>query len=224
MTEAEWLGCDDPLEMLDFLRSRSPVSDRKERLFACGCCRRIWHLLKDPRSRDAVEAAESYVDGCFDGLAMSAVAAEADAAIGDVSLMSQAAEHAAVAAAQASSLVHMGRAAEAAAVAAGDALSPENWLQAKWDEQVLQSDMLRCVFGNPFRPVSIAPVWLVWNDGTVHRVAQAIYDERAFDRMPILADALEDAGCTNQAILDHCRQPGEHVRGCWVVDLLLGKS
>ena len=63
-----------------------------------------------------------------------------------------------------------------------------------------------------------------WNDGTVHRVAQAIYDERAFERMPILADALEDAGCDNADILNHCRNGGEHVRGCWVIDLLLGKS
>ena len=66
--------------------------------------------------------------------------------------------------------------------------------------------------------------WLAWNGGTIHHLAQAIYDERAFDRLPILADALEDAGCTDAAILDHCRQPGEHVRGCWVVDLLLGKT
>ncbi len=65
--------------------------------------------------------------------------------------------------------------------------------------------------------------WLAWNGGTVQKVAQSIYDERAFDRMPILADALEEAGCTNQDILGHCRQPREHVRGCWVVDLLLGE-
>jgi hypothetical protein len=66
--------------------------------------------------------------------------------------------------------------------------------------------------------------WLAWNENTVPRLAQTIYDERAFDRLPILADALEEAGCTDTAILDHCRQPGEHYRGCWAVDLLLGKS
>jgi hypothetical protein len=58
----------------------------------------------------------------------------------------------------------------------------------------------------------------------VARLARGIYDDRAFDRLPILADALEDAGCHDTAILDHCRQPGPHVRGCWVVDLLLGKE
>ncbi len=64
----------------------------------------------------------------------------------------------------------------------------------------------------------------MWNDATIPKVAQAIYDDRAFDRLPILADALEDAGCDNADLLTHCRSGGEHVRGCWVVDLLLGKS
>src|SRR5581483_3643837 len=74
------------------------------------------------------------------------------------------------------------------------------------------------------RDTALQREWLTWNDSLVRRLAQAIYDERAFDRLPILADALEEAGCTNADILNHCRQPGEHVRGCWVVDLLLGKS
>jgi hypothetical protein len=70
----------------------------------------------------------------------------------------------------------------------------------------------------------VETIWLSWNDGIVPKLAQAIYDDRVFDRLPILADALEEAGCTNADILNHCRRPGEHVRGCWVVDLLLGKS
>jgi hypothetical protein len=87
-----------------------------------------------------------------------------------------------------------------------------------------QAKLVRDIFSNPFRPPSLDPSWLSWNDGTIPKLAQAIYDDRAFDRLPILADALEEAGCTNADILNHCRQPGEHVRGCWVVDLLLGKS
>ena len=74
---------------------------------------------------------------------------------------------------------------------------------------------------DPFRPHSVDSGWLT---RTVLDLAQAIYDDRAFADLPILADALEDAGCTDRAILDHCRQPGEHVRGCWAVDLVLGKS
>ena len=81
--------------------------------------------------------------------------------------------------------------------------------------------LLRDIFGNPFRPVAADPKWLT---SAVVGLAQAIYEERAFDRMPILADALEEAGCDNADVLNHCRQPGEHVRGCWVVDLVLGKE
>ena len=80
---------------------------------------------------------------------------------------------------------------------------------------------MRCIFGNPFRPVTFDPIW---RTATVTSLAQAIYDERAFDRLPILADALEDAGCTCAEMLEHCRQPSQHARGCWVVDLLLGKD
>ena len=85
--------------------------------------------------------------------------------------------------------------------------------------------MLRDIVGNPFRlPPAIEPAWLVWNDGTIRKIVQAIYEERAFDRLPILADALEDTGCDNVELLAHCRGDGPHVRGCWVVDLLLGKQ
>jgi hypothetical protein len=80
---------------------------------------------------------------------------------------------------------------------------------------------IRCVVGNPFRPVSIDPLWLT---SDVLGLARGIYEERAFDRLPILADALMDAGCDNDDILTHCRSEGPHVRGCWVVDLILGKE
>lgn len=85
------------------------------------------------------------------------------------------------------------------------------------------ANVLRDIFGNPFRRVTVDPAWLAWNDGTVVKMAQCIYEDRAFDQLPILADALEEAGCVDTGILRHCRQEGEHVRGCWVVDLLLGK-
>ncbi|MBY0456195.1 MAG: hypothetical protein K2V38_02540 [Gemmataceae bacterium] len=82
------------------------------------------------------------------------------------------------------------------------------------------ANLIRDVFGNPFRPVAFDPVW---RTSTAVALAQGIYDERAFDRMPILADALQDAGCDNDDILNHCRDANTpHVRGCWVVDLVLG--
>ena len=68
------------------------------------------------------------------------------------------------------------------------------------------------------------PAWLAWNGGTVRKLAEAIYDERAFDRLPVLADALEEAGCADEGVLRHCRGGGPHVRGCWVIDLILGKE
>ena len=85
-------------------------------------------------------------------------------------------------------------------------------------------DLLRDVFGNPFRPACLDATWLRWNAGTVVKIANTINDDRAFDRLPELAHALEEAGCTNADILAHCRSEGPHVRGCWVVDLVLGKE
>ncbi|WP_246173648.1 hypothetical protein [Limnoglobus roseus] len=84
-----------------------------------------------------------------------------------------------------------------------------------------QAAILRDIFGDPFRPVTFDSHW---QSETAVSLAQAIYDDRAFDRLPILADALQDAGCEDADVLSHCRGDGPHVRGCWVVDLVLGKK
>jgi hypothetical protein len=93
------------------------------------------------------------------------------------------------------------------------------------------AQLLRDMFGNPFRPAPLDPAWLNWKGGTIPRLAEVIYQDRELptghldrDRLAVLGDALEDAGCTDPDILDHCRQPGEHVRGCWLIDLILGKE
>src|SRR5262249_31068525 len=91
-------------------------------------------------------------------------------------------------------------------------------------EKEQQASLLRCIVGNPFRPVTIASSWLTWKDGTIVKLAQGIYADRTFDQLPLLADALEDAGCDNADLLSHLRGPGPHVRGCWALDLLLGKE
>jgi hypothetical protein len=101
---------------------------------------------------------------------------------------------------------------------------PTSWFAALAAENSAQASLLRDIVGNPFWTSNLDPLWLSWNGGTVQQLARAIYDERRFDDLPVLADALEDAGCTDAAILNHCRGPGPHVRGCWVLDLLLGKS
>ncbi|MBN9518636.1 hypothetical protein J0H58_08980 [bacterium] len=83
------------------------------------------------------------------------------------------------------------------------------------------ASLIRCIFGNPFRPVALDPVW---RTEAVVALATGIYAERAFERLSVLADALEDAGCVNSGVLEHCRSDGPHARGCWVVDLQLGKA
>jgi hypothetical protein len=89
------------------------------------------------------------------------------------------------------------------------------------EERQRQCDLIRDIVGNPFRPALIDTRWLT---STVVALAETIYQDRAFDRLPILADALQDAGCGDEQVLQHCRGPGPHVRGCWVVDLVTGRG
>ncbi len=207
MTEAEWLSCTDPQMMLEFFRGR--VNDRKLRLFAVACCHRFWPSITEPTSRNAVEVAERYADSLVGIHTLHAARLVAAHMRGRMPY---------------NATIHV----------ADDEASNAAWEVATYlsgafapvadDERAVQANLLRCIVGNPFRLVTIDPAWLAWNDGTIPKLAQGIYDERAFDRMPILADALEEAGCTNTDILQHCRQSGEHERGCWVVDFLLGKE
>jgi hypothetical protein len=88
-------------------------------------------------------------------------------------------------------------------------------------DKAIECRLIRDIFVNPYRPVSVDQCWLTSN---VVSIAHQIYESRDFGAMPILADALQDAGCENADVLDHCRGPGPHVRGCWVVDLVLGKQ
>jgi hypothetical protein len=218
MTESEWLACADPNVMLAFLRTKA--TKRRLRLFAVGCCRKIWHRLTDARSRSAVEVAERFADDPHnqelrDALSKAAAAAYAvEAAARESIFMVNA--HAAV---RACHTVEYTVASEIfaafAVMTACAAAYPENLMKSH-----LHCILLRDIFGNPFCPVSIDQSC---KGGTALDLAQAIYDERAFDGLPILADALEDVGCTNQEILGHCRGSGPHVRGCWVLDLLLGE-
>jgi hypothetical protein len=199
MTEAEWLASTDPQTMLKYLRE---ASDRKLRLFACACCHRIWHLLTDD-DRHAVGAAEQFAEGLVTAKVRDAARYTCGAATtGHLPAASRAAGSATFASGWATAGMTAAHAAEAGLGS-----------QA-------QCDLIGELFGNPFRLVSVDPAWGLWNSGTIPKLAQAIYEERTFDRMPLLADALEDAGCTDPTILDHLRGPGRHVRGCWVIDLL----
>lgn len=235
MTEAEWNDCSDPLAMLDFLRR--PASDRKLRLFACACCRRVWSLLTNEGSRQAIRVAEDFADGRAAADALDEAEAEAEDVYQQINLdrgeseAGSSPETAAYAAWLASSSywrdphethAYLPDDAKEAASAVVDSLG-ENPGRLP-SERRHQADLLRCIVGNPFRPVELDTAWLAYSDAAVVKIATVVYEERAWDRIPILADALEDAGCANTDILEHCRGPGPHVRGCWVVDLLLGKE
>jgi hypothetical protein len=242
--------------MLSFLRDK--VSQRKIRLFVCACCRRIWHLLPDERSRRTVEIVERFAEGLANKEALEAARvaanAAADAAVQVVCAadavysedrstasaysIAEAIQSAAYApcmvaedVVQAANSVlsttcAVGCNAEAAAYATGGddsaARTAEQFARAA--EGSAQADLLRHFVGNPFQASCLDPNWLAWNGNTITELARAIHEELRFDDLPILADALEEAGCTDTAILNHCREPGPHMRGCWVLDLLLGKS
>jgi hypothetical protein len=228
MNEAEWLACGDSGPMLAFLRGRA--SERKFRLFACACARRPWHLLTDERSRRAVEEAERLADGLAGPSGVQAArAAAAELWVGagrPARLALDAAAEAAFAALHDVASEAAGQAANGAEWAAGARSNPTATMPARVAERKVQANLLRDIFGPaPFRPLPrLNPAWLAWEGGTVPKLAASLYDERAFDRLPILADALEEAGCDAAEVLTHWRGPGPHARGCWALDLVLGKQ
>jgi hypothetical protein len=236
VTEAEWLVCENSQEMLHSLRGRA--TERKLRLFAVACCRRIDHLFYSQRYRTAIDVVERYADGnatdaeieqahykCAEGdiyetdavlfyIQMAALEVTAHQGMelfehSHDSPAFYAARHGMVYANDAESALAAKSGGEKAGRATCKVLEP------------VEVALVREHFGNPFRPVTVDPEWLT---STVVQLAQGIYDDRAFDRLPVLADALQDAGCDNTDVLNHCRDAGPHARGCWIVDMLLGKS
>jgi hypothetical protein len=241
MTKKEWLTCNDSQQMLRLLQEKGMLSEREARLskrkvqlFAAACCRRIWHFLTDARSRIAVEIAEQYADGLQSEQDLTTVerpALQAGSEAFDDVIRGQAGTyyHAAMAAwltvnsPTSSSVEVVVRRAIWVTVCDHDTRDEENAAQA-----ILLRDII-------FDPVStlpvIAPSVKVWSDATIPRLAQAAYEHRTLpdghldtSRLAVLADALEDAGCMTTPLMEHLRGPGPHVRGCWAIDLLLGKS
>jgi hypothetical protein len=242
MTEPEWFACKMPEPMLSVVAHAT----RKLRLFALACCARIDHLITDPRSRAALEFAARHVETPVNRQKGRTRIEKAGRAAwrerydemfnftderNSACLVRSCAANAAVqtlnvrppfAASYSSSFacfaVAWGAMYDAKKSSLGTTLPDE----LKAPEYELQVHLLRDVFGNPFRPVAPDPAWLTPD---VVALARGIYAEQAFDRMPILADALQDAGCANDEVLKHCRDTSlKHVRGCWPVDLLSGKG
>jgi hypothetical protein len=228
MTERQWLTSHHPEPMLLHLDRERRLDRRKARLFAAACCRRVAHLLSDWGSREALEVAERHADGLFSDLDLDrAQRAARGAAAGE--RQNAAAAFAVLfltgAVSFASDRLHLARAVGSnAAEAAGDAGDEDQSTTAHYSERVAQARLLRELFGNPFRSVTANRAWLGWNDGTVGKIARVVYQERCFAEMPVLADALEEAGCADGDLLAHCRQSAEHFRGCWVLDLLLART
>jgi hypothetical protein len=231
VTEQEWLTCSDPKPMLEFLCGQT--TERKLRFFAVACCRHIWNLLIDPGSRKAVIEAELHADGRLTDEQLCRVSEEAEAAFQRVRAqqpdpVSDSPQKMAASAVWGATVSRLEDSIfvpdePIIGMAINTALQAEVTAEYEWqDEQrTIQSSLVRDIFGNPFCPANADPTWHTLD---VISLATGIYEDRAFDRLPILADALQDAGCDNDDILDHCRSDGPHVRGCWVVDLLLGKS
>ncbi len=230
MTEADWLACDDPNPMLEFLRDRG--DDRKFRLFAVSA---VWPYVVafgDDRTREVLEVIHEASDG---RLNREDLCRERDK-IGEWGswmpyrkptgdLITRAAG-VGLYPEPIDSAFRM-----ASAVTFLETVAPldpaDEGAQGRTREELGRlsrsrlTSNVRDIFGNPFRSVGIRRQW---RTSTAVALASQMYESRDFSPMPILADALQDAGCEDAAVLDHCRGPGPHARGCWVVDMLLGKS
>lgn len=206
MTEADWLGCTDPELMLDYLRGRT--SDRKLRLFACACCRRIGHLW-DGRARNTVEVAELFADGVADQKKLDA----ARQTIGGTSLGTRAVTGGAARNTTEAEawLAARNTARNAAWVAAHHSSASGIWER----ERQLQAGLLRDIIGNPFRPA--APVTLT----SIRPVALAhdVYEGKS--NHELLRQALGEAGYKELA--EHFGDNRVHPKGCWALDAILNK-
>jgi hypothetical protein len=214
MTEAEWRACEDPQLMLEHVRQTIRVGraeGRKNYLLAVACSRLVWGLINDERLRRGVLWAEAFADDTDDPNEWPDIVSDVHYAYQSISTSDSRGLAIALAVyrltqktpSYASSDVLFASTNSAGFNPAGAAL-------------------IRDTFGNPFRPIVFSPSW---RTDTAIALARQMYASRDFSGMPILADALQDAGCDNADILEHCRDVKQtHVRGCWVVDLVLGKE
>jgi hypothetical protein len=208
MDEQAWLDSDNLIRLLDHLQA--DADSRKTLLLTAACFHRLWQRLPK-ECRDWARRAESVAKGAASPNSLQ----ETWEQVEDVLAYLDARHNGVGSGTEFSALLDI-------ATVRWLADWPQEEGATAWtDERQAQAVLVREVFGNPFRLVSLDPAW---RTPAILHLAQAVYDDRAFDHLPILADALEEAGGTNGEVLDHCRSPGPHVRGCWVVDLVLGKG
>jgi hypothetical protein len=225
MTEAEWLHADDPAVLLYHMPGWWP-SWRQHRLYLCACCRREETALP-PLARAALLAAEQYADGQLPAGELVTGLVEMDVSrsypgwesvlwlIRDL-VVGRPPEGDA-----------RGLAASRARRAVGQQFTGEQYEIYKSEyraERAAQAAIVRDILGNPFRPPQLDPAWIAHAGGAVVAVARGIYEDQRYDDLYVLADVLEEAGCADAPTLEHCRSGAAHVRGCWVLDLLLGNK
>jgi hypothetical protein len=234
MKEKQWLMSSDSRRMLEFVQRKQFIppklaARRRLRLFAVACCYNLqpWTWFENEQIQRLLRVAEEYAEGratkhelhdARESAEPIFAAAEQENLVGNpwgvyavrtLATTDDSANTAISAFAE-----------EAVAMCVPDMVAWELWGQEE-EIRKKQAQLFRDIFDNPFRSRTFDPAW---RTPSVLAVARAIYAERLFADMPILADALEEAGCTNADILDHCRSGSEHVRGCWALDLVLGKE
>jgi hypothetical protein len=216
VTEAQWRRCADPVPMFPVLSGLT--TGRKLRLFAAACCRRIAHVLPDERILRALDAAERLADGTIDPSEWADAEARAKEVRRGIHPLLDAQQWNAVVA-SVIAVSHASCPDHELQLAANTSAAARRAVQA---EPATHAHLVREVFGDPVRPVKFSSAW---RTSTVVALAAQMYERREFSAMPILADALQDAGCESVKILNHCRDTNQvHVLGCWVVDLVLGKQ
>jgi hypothetical protein len=215
--EDEWLAQDAPHFLASFEAVRT-APERKRRLFACAGCRLAWYPLADARSLTALEVAERAAEGAADGIdfAPAYAGAWAAAMAAFPHLRASVPWQWVVATAD-----------EPLPAAVVRRILPSRQRVQRGQTGVRAADvaaLLRCVFGHPFRPAVLASDLGTWRGGLLPAAARRMLDTRDFSAMPVLADMLEDAGCEDTSVLAHCRGPGPHAAGCFVLDGLLGQG
>jgi hypothetical protein len=235
MTEQKWLHFSDTDDVFDYLQKHQ-FSERKARLFAVACCRTLDPWISESVCRVAVDRSEQFADGQISRQALGASRKDFPAEkrfrlrsesehrgfTGALELLPPSTRMAVWSASwDACHYCVRADAWDAARYCLLAAAVAHEHATSREERAGLFRGVLHDIFGNPFRRVAFDSHW---RTSDVVGMARAIYEDKAFDRIPILADALMDAGCSDEQVLGHCRGDGPHVRGCWVVDLVLEKS
>ena len=220
--EERWVDLKSPNQMLNFLQNYGKIHNiRKLQLSSVAFLRSIWNIgaMKNIHNQKAVEMVENFADGNI-GIE------ELNNTIEDHKVTLSPIINAEYSDNPVSAYDFAMQSSTTSVASIGLSVGGEEEAPRRNQEVIFQANLVRDIFGNPFEtnPPVINPEWLAWDGGVVKNMADRIYNERDFAALPVLADALQDAGCDDERILSHLRGSGPHVRGCWCLDLILGKE